>query len=121
MMHVEQFSLIKIISLGLVFVFLWMVLLLEISQEAEECYGWETVDASFLSRLQTLDRLWDFLGLTALIYENRKDNAVAVIWLSDNFPLGISNNKDIWACDGTSREIIYALISTERLSDFASS
>jgi hypothetical protein len=52
-------------------------------------------NASFLSRLQTLDRLGVFLGLTALIYENKKDNAVAVIWLSDNFPLGISNNKDI--------------------------
>lgn len=103
-----------------------MVPLLEISQEAEECCGWENVDSEVRMHHSYLDsRPWTgyevFWGLTALIYKNKKDNTIALIWLSDNFPLGISNNKDIWACDGTNREIIYALISTERLSDFASS
>lgn len=95
-----------------------MVPLLEISQEAGECCGWENGDSgvrmlSFIPSLQTLGRLWAFLGLTSLICKNEKDNAVDLIWLFYNFPLGISNIRKIWVCDGMHGNIIYGLISTE--------
>ena len=70
------------------------MVLLEISQEAEECYGWADTENRIGTRAEA-GQDQEAQARKLLRLKSKKDNAVAVIWLSDNFPLGISNNKDI--------------------------